>query len=238
MKKKIAALIIGAVLLGATTAAADWETGALHHFRASGGTSAVNVTLSSWQRLKLQIDAEQNMCSADFFYGDPTKDTEEEATFRVEIPGGVEKEMTVTLLPFVNTGNGRRFYVLDTGTPQGTLLIAYAKGEYHIAFSADTLAGDFVKSEIAIEKKEIFVRLEDENGNSTSYPLTYDNKTKMFTAVGARIKETVSEEKATEENTAAEVSEGEISLDGSVVKESRQGNDSEVSEVTGTSEKE
>ena len=125
----------------------------------------------------------------EFQYGDEEKAKKvKTSSYRIDIPYDKETGLSLQFRPFVNTGNGKRFYLLDTGTPQGTKLIAYAKGEYHTAFDAATLAGDYKKSEIEITKKEIKITLEDAEGNTASYPLTYDNKTKMFTAEGAEIK--------------------------------------------------
>ena len=189
MNKKCITLALGLSLLAGGLVHADWECGTLHQFSATGGNTTVDITLSSLQRLVMTTDEEQKTLCVEFQYGDEEKAKKvKTSSYRIDIPYDKETGLFLQFRPFVNTGNGKRFYLLDTGTPQGTKLIAYAKGEYHTAFDAATLAGDYKKSEIEITKKEIKITLEDAEGNTTSYPLTYDNKTKMFTAEGVEIK--------------------------------------------------
>ena len=186
MKKQILALAACALLAMPLTAHADWTTGAENRFYAAGGTIAARVSLTSEQSLRVSVSPDEGAASFYFLYGD---DADEDA-FSLQLPcfiqqDGGEPSALVSVLPVIDTGNGRRFYVIDTGTPAGCLIVSYSGGKYKTAFDASSIEGDWTEASIEVQKKELVLHLSDAAGHAQDYLLTYDKKAGTFSAEGA-----------------------------------------------------
>ena len=186
MKKHLIAWAICAALAVPFSVHADWTTSDANQFYAQDGIMGARVSLSSQQLLRMSLSPADEMTELYFLYGDAS----DEDAFSLQLPCHVEESdngpsALVTILPVVNTGNGNRFYVIDTGVPDGCLIVSYKKGSYKTAFDAASVEGDWREASIEVQKKNLVLHLTDEAGNTTDFLLSYDKKADTFSAEGA-----------------------------------------------------
>ncbi len=182
MKKKLFVLTLAAALMTTAAARADWTSGTESRFYTEGGASAARIALTAQQNLKTAISTADGTAEFYFQYGN----TADEDAFALKLPAyiqdGTVKSALVSVTPIVDTGNGRRFYLLNTGAPGGCLLVSYSKGKYQTAFDASSVEGTYEKASIEVQKKQLILHLTDSAGKQTSHILTYDKKNNVFTA--------------------------------------------------------
>lgn len=184
MKQKIVALAICASLYLTGTASADWMTGSENRFFISNGSGAVRMSLTAQQTLKIAVSV-SDTGTADFYflYGD--RDDSDAFSLRlpclIETDGG-ERNALVSVTPIVDSGNGRRFYYIDTGVPAGCLLLSYSNGLYKTAFDAASIEGNWTSASIEVQKKQLVLHLKNSAGNTQDHILKYDKKNNLFSA--------------------------------------------------------
>lgn len=196
MKRRILALGLCALLALPLSARADWTEGAENRFYSEGaGTMAARVSLTSQQYLRVAVTPSEASAEFYFLYGDKA----DEDAFALQLPcltqaGDLGESALVSVLPVVNTGNGQRFYVIDTGAPAGCLIVSYSGGKYRTAFDASSVEGGWTSAEIEVQKKNLVLHLADDAGATQDYLLTYDKKSGTFSAEGAASVSTVTVE--------------------------------------------
>ena len=182
MKKKLFVLTLAAARITTAAARADWTSGTESRFYTEGGASAARIALTAQQNLKTAISTADGTAEFYFQYGN----TADEDAFALKLPAyiqeGAVKSALVSVTPIVDTGNGRRFYLLNTGAPGGCLLVSYSKGKYQTAFDASSVEGTYEKASIEVQKKQLILHLTDSAGKKSSHILTYDKKNNVFTA--------------------------------------------------------
>lgn len=191
VQKSLAALAACALLALPLTASADWTEGAENRFYTEGGTVAARVSLTTQQSLRVAVSPDEGTASFYFLYGD---DAEEES-FALQLPclvqQGAEPSALVSVLPVVDTGNGKRFYMIDTGVPAGCLIVSYSGGKYQTAFDASSVAGDWTEASIEVQEEELVLHLTDAAGTTQDYLLKYDRKSNTFSTEDAASVSTV-----------------------------------------------
>lgn len=201
MKRRVLALGLCALLALPLSARADWTEGAENRFYSEGaGTMAARVSLTSQQYLRVAVTPSEASAEFYFLYGDKA----DEDAFALQLPcltqaGDLGESALVSVLPVVNTGNGQRFYVIDTGAPAGCLIVAYSGGRYKTAFDASSVPGDWASAAIEVQKKDLVLHLTDGAGNTQDFLLSYDKKSGTFSAEGAASVSTVTIERPEEE---------------------------------------
>lgn len=183
MKKKIIALATCAALALGDSAYADWATGAENRFFVSGGEAAARMSLTAQQTLKVTVSTKDENAGFYFLYGN----TDDADAFALQLPALVQDEGTVktalvSVMPLVDTGNGKRYYVIDTGAPGGCLIVSYAQGKYKTVFDASSVEGDWNSAELEVQKKQLVLHLKDAAGKTQDHILTYDKKSGTFSA--------------------------------------------------------
>ena len=83
--------------------------------------------------------------------------------------GYTDAKLTIT--PLINT---------DTGTPAGTQIISYSKGNFTSLFTASSLKDTADSASFEVGKKELLLHL-TAGGTKEDYVLKYDSKTNTFT---------------------------------------------------------
>ena len=88
----------------------------------------------------------------------------------------------------MQTDNGKRFYVFQTGDIKGLRIVSYQKGEFALAFDGSSLTGEEGDGTLEITKKDLLLHVDPPAGSSHSsaggpvYVLTFNKATGMFTA--------------------------------------------------------
>lgn len=186
MKKQILALSVCALLALPLSAQADWMTAPENRFYTEGGTIAARISLTSEQSLRLSVAPEEGTASFYFLYGDQA----DEDAFALQLPcliqnSGTALSALVSVIPVIDTGNGSRFYLIDTGAPAGCLIVSYKDGGYKTAFDAASVEGDWTETSIEVQKKDLVLHLKDAAGTTQSYLLKYDKKSGTFSTEDA-----------------------------------------------------
>lgn len=126
-------------------ASANWITGEPSIMAVNGGEAAFHTSLSSAQRLDINLTSgtsgKADMIFSAEGYDDsltlsslPVKAVTETGT-----NGATYTDSKVTVTPLINDGNGQRFYLVDTGDGLGMTIVAYSKGSFKTAFSTSSL---------------------------------------------------------------------------------------------------
>lgn len=184
MKTKILTLAACAALAFSGSAYADWTTGAENRFYVSGGEAAARISLTAQQTLKMTVSTKDTGSAAFYFLYGKTDDAD---AFALKLPALVQTEAEsktalVSVTPLVDTGNGKRYYILDTGAPGGCLIVSYSGGKYKIAFDASSVEGTWQSAAIEVQKKQLVLHLKDAAGKTQDHVLSYDKKSGIFTA--------------------------------------------------------
>ena len=101
------------------------------------------------------------------------------------------KNAIVSVTPVINTDNGKRFYIIDTGAPGGCLVVSYSGGKFKTAFDASSVPGDWTSASIEVQKKDLILHLSDAAGTTQDHVLVYDKKAGTFTAEDSAVSTTV-----------------------------------------------
>lgn len=144
MKKILISAAICSMLFTAG-ASANWITGEPSIMAVNGGEAAFHTSLSSAQRLDINLTSgtsgKADMIFSAEGYDDsltlsslPVKAVTETGT-----NGATYTDSKVTVTPLINDGNGQRFYLVDTGDVLGMTIVAYSKGSFKTAFSTSSL---------------------------------------------------------------------------------------------------
>ena len=177
MKKILCTLAAAIITTG--TAYANWQEGSTSSLAVSGGEAAIQINLNAVNNGK--ADAvfstainESNLILSDLpvaLYGENGR-----------------KDASVSITQFVQTDNGKRFYVFQTGDIKGLRIVSYQKGEFTLAFDGSSLTGEEGDGTLEITKKDLLLHVEPPAGSSHSsaggpvYVLTFNKATGMFTA--------------------------------------------------------
>ena len=135
MKKILISAAICSMLFTAG-ASANWITGEPSIMAVNGGEAAFHTSLSSAQRLDINLTSgtsgKADMIFSAEGYDDsltlsslPVKAVTETGT-----NGATYTDSKVTVTPLINDGNGQRFYLVDTGDGLGMTIVAYSKGSF------------------------------------------------------------------------------------------------------------
>lgn len=184
MKKKILALAMAASLFAAGAAQADWQAGTENKLFVGGGQAAARMSLTAQQTLKTSVDTAAETATLVFMYGDTAEEDGYTLTLPLYVASG---NGVVTVQQIVDTGNQKRFYIVETGAPGGCLLVSYANKNYATAFDAADIEGNWDTASIEVQKKSLVLHLTDAEGNAESRTLTYDKKQNVFTADGVSV---------------------------------------------------
>lgn len=186
MKKIL--LTLAAALITAGTAAANWTEGSTSSLAVAGGEAAIQMNLSTDQRLGINLNA-VNGGKADAVFS--TAINESNLAFS-DLPVAVEDEegrhnAFISVTQFVQTDNGKRFYVFQTGDIKGLRIVSYQKGQFALAFEGSSLTAAQGDGTLEITKKELLLHVVSPAGSHSSassavYALTFDKATGTFTA--------------------------------------------------------
>ena len=185
MKKILISTALASLLLSCSVSA-NWVTGEATVLAVNRGEAAFHTILSSQQRLDAGITAGE--CGmGDVIFSTASSDTKLTLNFPVRQVSGTSSDGSsytdarLTVTPLINTDNGRRFYLVEAGSPEGTRVIAYKKGNFISAFDASSLKGDFDELSFRVGKKELILHTVNA-GRSADYVLKFDSKTDSFNA--------------------------------------------------------
>ena len=154
---------LAAAIITAGTAYANWQEGSTSSLAVSGGEAAIQINLSAEQRLGINLNA-VNDGKADAVFSTAINESN---LILSDLPVALygengRKDASVSITQFVQTDNGKRFYVFQTGEEgDGTL---------------------------EITKKDLLLHVDPPAGGSHSsagslvYVLTFNKATGMFTA--------------------------------------------------------
>lgn len=190
MNKKLIAAALALGLLAGGSVSADWITAGSTELDLPWGNSYFDMTLTSAQRVTVATDAlapgEVNIT----FRG--PKDGSELALSKVPVKtvtdtlsdGTKYDHAAISIIPFINTGNGYRYYIVDTKTFEGCKIVSYSNGTFTTAFEASSIPGTWSGASIEVDKKDLILHLKG-NGDTkdTDYKLALDKKTGQFYAV-------------------------------------------------------
>ena len=95
--------------------------------------------------------------------------------------------LNISLVPIINSGNGRTFYLIETGDANGCVLVSYHNGTFTKAFEASSVPGNWKDANIAITAKKLVLDLIESKGAVTEYQLAYDKKSNTFYPVPIQV---------------------------------------------------
>lgn len=180
---------LAAAIITAGTAYANWQEGSTSSLAVSGGEAAIQINLSAEQRLGINLNA-VNDGKADAVFSTAINESN---LILSDLPVALygengRKDASVSITQFVQTDNGKRFYVFQTGDIKGLRIVSYQKGEFSLAFDGSSLTGEEGDGTLEITKKDLLLHVDPPAGSSHSsaggpvYVLTFNKATGMFTA--------------------------------------------------------
>ncbi|MDY6084973.1 MAG: hypothetical protein SPI25_07010 [Dialister sp.] len=181
MKKTLLSLA-AAVFLLTGSACANWTEGNTSTLAAANGEAAVQMNLTTDQKLGINIYTEDAGRADAIFSTDASDSTLSLSELPLKLThkdGGVNALVWVT--QFVNTDSGRRFYIIQTGNIQGLRIVSYRKGTYQMAFEPSALDPKAEGAYLEIQKKKLILHIETPEGEK-SYDLVYNSSLDSFTA--------------------------------------------------------
>ena len=185
MKKALISAALFSILLTAG-ASANWAAGDSTILAVNQGEAAFHTSLSSEQRLDVGMTSGETG-SADLIFS--LGNSENKLTLSslpVKVTSGTSSDghgytdAKLTITPLINTDTGRRYYLVETGTPAGTQIISYSKGNFTSLFTASSLKDTADSASFEVGKKELLLHL-TAGGTKEDYVLKYDSKTNTFT---------------------------------------------------------
>lgn len=183
--KKILITTAMASLLLSFTASADWATGNSTVFAVNHGEAAFHTSLSSEQRLDAGMTVGDKGSADIIFSMESSKGGLSLPAVPVKLISGTNadgttyKDAKLTITPLVSTANGRRFYLMETGTLEGAKIITYSKGTFTVVFDGSSIGEEADHASFDVSKKKLVLKLEKE-GTVQEYTLIYDKKTEIF----------------------------------------------------------
>lgn len=186
MKKLIAsALLLSFALAGSVSA--GWVSGESTVIAVNRGEAAFHGPLSSEQRLDVGMTGGSSGRADVIFSNKSSESRLALSALPVNIESGTSSDGTsyqdakLTITPLVDNDSGQRYYLVETGNPEGTQIIAYKKGNFTQAFTAASLMEGADSASFTVEKKELTLNLE-KGEVKNDYLLTYDSRTGTFNA--------------------------------------------------------
>ena len=189
MQKKIISMALSAALLLSGSAYADWISGNSASLTIPSGDSSIMMDMADTPILVTL--KEQTPGKADVTFEPGTDAPFTLKDIPVQLFKGKAKtspdSLNVSIVPIINSGNGRTFYLTETGDANGCVLVSYHNGTFTKAFEASSVPGNWKDANIAITAKKLVLNLIDSKGAVTEYQLAYDKKSNTFYPVPRQV---------------------------------------------------
>lgn len=189
MQKKIISMALSAALLLSGNAYADWISGNSASLTIPSGDSSIMMDLADTPILVTL--KEQTLGKADVTFEPGTDAPFTLKDIPVQLFKGKAKtspdSLNISIVPIINSGNGRTFYLTETGDANGCVLVSYHNGTFTKAFEASSVPGNWKDANIAITAKKLVLNLIDSKGAVTDYQLAYDKKSNTFYPVPMQV---------------------------------------------------
>lgn len=189
MQKKIISMALSAALLLSGSAYADWISGNSARLTIPSGDSSIMMDLADTPILVTL--KEQTPGKADVTFEPGTDAPFTLKDIPVQLFKGKAKtspdSLNISIVPIINSGNGRTFYLTETGDADGCVLVSYHNGTFTKAFEASSVPGNWKDANIAITAKKLVLDLIDSKGTVTEYQLAYDKKSNTFYPVPMQV---------------------------------------------------
>lgn len=189
MQKKIISMALSAALLLSGSAYADWISGNSASLIIPSGDSSIMMDLADTPILVTL--KEQTPGKADVTFEPGTDAPFTLKDIPVQLFKGKAKtspdSLNISIVPIINSGNGRTFYLTETGDADGCVLVSYHNGTFTKAFEASSVPGNWKDANIAITAKKLVLDLIDSKGTVTEYQLAYDKKSNTFYPVPMQV---------------------------------------------------
>lgn len=189
MQKKIISMALSAALLLSGSAYADWISGNSASLTIPSGDSPIMMDLADTPILVTL--KEQTPGKADVTFEPGTDAPFTLKDIPVQLFKGKAKtspdSLNISIVPIINSGNGRTFYLTETGDANGCVLVSYHNGTFTKAFEASSVPGNWKDANIAITAKKLVLNLIDSKGAVTEYQLAYDKKSNTFYPVPMQV---------------------------------------------------
>lgn len=189
MQKKIISMALSAALLLSGSAYADWISGISASLTIPSGDSSIMMDLADTPILVTL--KEQTPGKADVTFEPGTDAPFTLKDIPVQLFKGKAKtspdSLNIGIVPIINSGNGRTFYLTETGDANGCVLVSYHNGTFTKAFEASSVPGNWKDANIAITAKKLVLNLIDSKGAVTEYQLAYDKKSNTFYPVPMQV---------------------------------------------------
>ncbi|WP_407388601.1 hypothetical protein [Allisonella histaminiformans] len=189
MQKKIISMVLSAALLLSGSAYADWISGNSASLTIPSGDSSIMMDLADTPILVTL--KEQTPGKADVTFEPGTDAPFTLKDIPVQLFKGKAKtspdSLNISIVPIINSGNGRIFYLIETGDADGCVLVSYHNGTFTKAFEASSVPGNWKDANIAITAKKLVLDLIDSKGTVTEYQLAYDKKSNTFYPVPIQV---------------------------------------------------
>ena len=189
MQKKIISMALSVALLLSGSAYADWISGNSASLTMPSGDSSIMMDLADTPILVTL--KEQTPGKADVTFEPGTDAPFTLKDIPVQLFKGKAKtspdSLNISIVPIINSGNGRTFYLTETGDVNGCVLVSYHNGTFTKAFEASSVPGNWKDANIAITAKKLVLNLIDSKGAVTEYQLAYDKKSNTFYPVPMQV---------------------------------------------------
>ena len=189
MQKKIISMALSAALLLSGSAYADRISGNSASLTIPSGDSSIMMDLADTPILVTL--KEQTLGKADVTFEPGTDAPFTLKDIPVQLFKGKAKtspdSLNISIVPIINSGNGRTFYLTETGDANGCVLVSYHNGTFTKAFEASSVPGNWKDANIAITAKKLVLNLIDSKGAVTEYQLAYDKKSNTFYPVPMQV---------------------------------------------------
>lgn len=189
MQKKIISMALSAALLLSGSAYADWISGNSASLTIPSGDSSIMMDLADTPILVTL--KEQTPGKADVTFEPGTDAPFTLKDIPIQLFKGKAKtspdSLNISIVPIINSGNGRTFYLTETGDANGCVLVSYHNGIFTKAFEASSVPGNWKDANIAITAKKLVLNLIDSKGAVTEYQLAYDKKSNTFYPVPMQV---------------------------------------------------
>ena len=189
MQKKIISMALSAALLLSGSACADWISGNSASLTIPSGDSSIMMDLADTPILVTL--KEQTTGKADVTFEPGTDAPFTLKDIPVQLFKGKAKtspdSLNISIVPIINSGNGRTFYLTETGDANGCVLVSYHNGTFTKAFEASSVPGNWKDANIAITAKKLVLNLINSKGAVTEYQLAYDKKSNTFYPVPIQV---------------------------------------------------
>lgn len=184
MKKHFILYAAAALLCLSLPVHADWITAQPSDLTVQGGTASARLALTGTQSVRAALpSAEGSVMSLSFFSKDQNQpELQLDKIPLLPTPVNHVTSTHFSITPIIDSGNGQRYYLVQTGVPGGCLIIAYGNGSFQQVFSATSIPGNWAKAEVAPQKKNLLLTLTSEEGTVSHYQLAWDKKANIFQA--------------------------------------------------------